>query len=102
MPLSRFEMAAGDLSLSSTQLSEQRHRIKSYLLHPSYDNHTLEHDICLIELKTPFDLSGPYVGKVTISTHDPNPGTNCKVSIQSEEICISRKNSSTDTRNSSV
>ena len=73
-------MAAGDLSLSSTQLSEQRHRIKSYLLHPSYDNHTLEHDICLIELKTPFDLSGPHVGKVTISTHDPNPGTNCKVS----------------------
>ena len=80
VPFSRFEMVAGDLILSSNSGLEQRRGVKSYLMHPSYKKATIEHDMCLIELKTPFDLSGPHVGKVTISTNDPIAGTNCKVS----------------------
>ena len=80
VPFSRFEMVAGDLILSSNSGLEQRRGIKSYLMHPSYKKATIEHDMCLIELKTPFDLSVPHVGKVAISTNDPNAGTNCKVS----------------------
>ena len=80
VPISRYEMVAGDLILSSNSGLEQRRGIKSYLMHPSYKKATIEHDMCLIELKTPFDLSVPHVGKVAISTNDPNAGTNCKVS----------------------
>ena len=75
-----FEVIAGDLILYQNSGSEQRSKIKNYLIHPDYCTSPATNDICLLYLEDRFDLSGDNVKSISLATVDPEPATDCLIS----------------------
>ena len=59
---------------------EQKSEVSEILIHPDYDEETVKNDICLLYLKTEFDLNGNNVKSIDLEINDPGPETKCDIS----------------------
>ena len=75
-----YQIVAGELSIEEHSGYEQISKIESYVIHPGYDKTTIQNDVCLLYLKTPFDLSGTMAKPIELTEEDPQDGTTCDIS----------------------
>ena len=74
------EIIAGELSVLETSGYEQSSSIKNYTIHPEYNKTTVQNDVCILYLETPFDLTGKMAKSIELAKEDPQVGTTCDIS----------------------
>ncbi|XP_010892431.1 trypsin isoform X3 [Esox lucius] len=84
------QIMLGDHNLRVSEGTEQLIRIENIILHPSYDEQTMDYDIMLIKLFQPVNIND-YVKPLPLPAKCPNAGTPCSVSgwgvdIMGEEV----------------
>ena len=70
---------AGELNILQISGFEQSRKVQSYVIHPSYNSGSFQHDICLLTLDSPLRFN-PFVNRIPLDTQGPVPGTKCQVS----------------------
>jgi len=104
-----INVVAGDHNVKIDEGTEQVRSVKSFKLHPDYDDRTMSNDICLIELDQPLVMNEYVVGATlpdqnqehqgdatvsgwgSLSSNGPYPLTlqAVNVPIKSDEVCRS-------------
>ena len=74
------DIVAGELSVLETSGYEQSSSIKNYTIHPEYNKTTIQNDVCILYLETPFDLTGKMAKSIELAKEDPQVGTTCDIS----------------------
>ena len=74
-----YNIVAGELDVLTNSGFEQRRKIKDHLIHPDYDENTLQNDICLLTMDSPFEFNDQ-VKAIPLDTVGPSTGKNCQVS----------------------
>lgn len=72
-----IEVAAGDVNINSLPIVR---KIKSFVIHPNFDNKTLDFDAAVIFLKRKLFLKDFRIEKIDLSNEDFDVGTNCTFS----------------------
>jgi trypsin len=76
---SDFVVAAGDYNYKVVSGQEQHRPVEFVMKHPGYNSNTMDNDIALVKVSTPFNLGG-CVGAVCLPTDDVAPDSRCWIS----------------------
>eukprot|EP00058_Branchiostoma_floridae_P003213 XP_002588701.1 hypothetical protein BRAFLDRAFT_287422 [Branchiostoma floridae] len=74
----RLSIVAGEWDLSRNEGHEQTRSVARVIVHPNYNDNTLNHDIMLIEVSSPFNLNS-WVSPVSVPTSMVSVGTTLTV-----------------------
>ena len=75
------EIIAGELYLQKVSDDFQNSKIKEFVIHPDYNEISLENDICLLYLENPLILSAnTSVDSIDLADEDPMLATECTIS----------------------
>ena len=75
------EIIAGELYLQKVSNDFQNSNIKHFVIHPDYNEISLENDICLLHLENPLILSAnTSVDSIDLADEDPMLPTECTIS----------------------
>ena len=75
------EIIAGEIYLQKVSDDYQNSNIKEFVIHPDYNEISLENDICLLFLENPLILSANMsVDSIDLADEDTMPNTDCTIS----------------------
>ena len=75
------EIIAGELFLQKVSDDFQNSNIKEFIIHPDYNDNSLENDICLLYLENPLKLSAnTSVDSIDLADEDFLPNSICTIS----------------------
>ncbi|XP_045133014.1 trypsin-1-like isoform X2 [Portunus trituberculatus] len=70
-------IVAGEHKLSEVEVGEQHREVKNIVIHPGWDNVTLENDIALLKLSEKLELDGKTVAPISLPTSQTNSTGKC-------------------------
>ncbi|XP_015596135.1 trypsin-2 isoform X2 [Cephus cinctus] len=81
MPIEAWTIlvVGGELLLNTTTSTGQRSGVTTMMIHQNFDNSTLENDVALLKLETPFVFNTTALKPRPLQTSSVSPGTMCQV-----------------------